>query len=48
MQLDPAAVTERMRVELGETCSPSESLDDLPDPVVGENILTREASSRRS
>src|SRR6266403_5061026 len=39
MQLDPAAVTERMRVKLGETRPPAESLDDLPDPVVGHTTL---------
>src|SRR5206468_5938556 len=39
MQLDPAAVTERMRVKLGETRPPAEGLDDLPDPVVGHTTL---------
>src|SRR5213593_3602426 len=32
MQLDAAAVTERMRVKLGEAGPPAEGLDDLPDP----------------
>src|SRR5712664_2015290 len=45
MQLDPTAVTERMRVKLGETCSPSEGLDDLPHPVVGHTTLLPVASA---
>src|SRR5882724_12945821 len=45
MQLDPAAVTERMRVKLGETRPPAESLDDLPDPVVGHTTLLPVASA---
>src|SRR5207249_12006249 len=45
MQLDPTAVTERMRVKLGETCSPAEGLDDLPDPVAGHTTLLPVAAS---
>src|SRR5437660_332284 len=45
MQLDPAAVTERMRVKLGETRPPAESLDDLPHPVVGHTTLLPVASA---
>src|SRR5437899_5442656 len=45
MQLDPAAVTERMRVKLGETRPAAESLDDLPDPVVGHTTLLPVASA---
>ena len=33
MQLDPAGMTERMRMKLGETRTPAKGLDDLPDPV---------------
>src|SRR5439155_24493327 len=41
----PAAVTERMRVKLGESRPPAESLDDLPDPVVGHTTLLPVASA---
>jgi hypothetical protein len=46
MQLHATPVTERMRVEFGETGPTSEGLDELPDPLAGHAPLLCGAPTR--